>query len=417
MLKRFYISWFIYWGVYLLQPVYSLHLSTSKAFLYQFYFVAIVSIGYAISLIFFHVTRKNEIFRNREYSSVFISRLIKIGYVFSCLGLILLIIDKVGIQKINLLQSVAVIRDQWQFNAENRGYSVSSLYSAAGYLIGSSYYLCLIILFSLRYILPEKKRLQMIILGLFFLLMNSLLTGGRSGFLLLISLLSFSYFSNSVLHVKNIFSSRLTKTIFLIFFILIMIYSEFIFELRASRSNLSINEYIYNFIYSLGLQEYKFIQESDGWVIIYFRHINFILSYLTHSFATMAEIADYKGDSQNVLFLTIQSILSKASLMCYLPNDSLVQGRLASLPGLLLLAFKDVGLFIGAFVIGFCSNLANFIYKRRPYLILPLFLASIFESLLILSPFLFSWDLIFFPYAVFGAVITYLLARIKFKVI
>jgi hypothetical protein len=415
MLKRFYLTWCIYWGVYLIQPVHTIFSSTSHAFFYQVYFVAFVTFGYLFSFFIFKKIGKSAIDKYREYPILFINRIIKTGYVLSLFGVLLLFIDKIFIQEIDFTQSIAVIRDQWQLNAALRDDSISSIYSAIGYLVGSSYYLCLLLLFSPNYILPKKRRIILILIGFIFLFLNSLLIGGRSGILLLISLVPFSYFSNSHFQHKSLFSSKFDKASLIIICILFVIYSSYIFELRAFRSGLSVNEYITIFMDSLGLQEYDFIKEPENWIMNFLRILNFIVSYLTHSFSTMAEIADYSGSSQNVIFLTYQLLLSKLNLMTYLPNDILLHGRLASLPGLLFLTNNYAGIFFGAFVLGFLSNLMNYIYRNNVLLVLPLIFVSLFESILILSPYLFSWDLIFFPFVISGGLITYILAKIKFK--
>jgi hypothetical protein len=122
------------------------------------------------------------------------------------------------------------------------------------------------------------------------------------------------------------------------------------------------------------------------------------LSYLTHSFATMAAIVDAPTEDKHIIFLGAADILYKVGLSSQPDFNWFLSGRFPSLPGALLHEFGWAGLAFGGVVTGATAGGCAVWTALHPRRLLPLGAYTMAGSILLLSPALFAGDLLAFPF-------------------
>ncbi len=397
-LKRFWMVWVGYWLVYLAQPINSIYGSLPQAWLLQFLFVIALSLAYFVgaSALSLRAVRLEDL--NQQE----LIRTIWWGLLISVLGTFFLAYDKLTLQGIDYTQGLAMARGQWQRMSEAREGKVSSLFSAFGYLFGGAYFVSLALASSRRVRLSDQRRMLFLFLGLLLLMANSALTGGRSSILLAIAFVSYSYFSSG--QSEPLWHSKMTRLSFFAIGTILAFYLLYVFYARAMRSEIESAAYSLDFLAYLGLEPMPWFVDlvNSSTLGALLAMGNLAVSYLTHSFVTTGAILEYAGDEKGqALFSHLISIGAKLGLVSS-PNEWFLSGRFPSLPGGLYLQYGLSGLLLGSAIIGVISGLSSLLYARRPDSLILFFVCGSIECVLLLSPFLFAGDLLFFPFIVVG---------------
>jgi oligosaccharide repeat unit polymerase len=404
-LKRFLIVWLIYWITFLLQPVKSLYPDVYAAFILQLVFVFFLSISYVVAVNLWNTNSIKTDHGFRPLAPLRSEKIIKYGLLIGALGFGFLLYDKIVYQGIDYSDGLAVAREQWRDIGEQRHGDISSPFSVLGYLIGGAYFFPLTLTLSSFVFLKDPRRFAYIVVGVFLLICNSLITGGRSSIILAVALSSFGYFSSKKfgpLFKEMHFVKSLVTMILLVFFYLV-----YVFYSRAEASGFEVERYGLEFLEYLGLESYEwfasYCQSSSVGGILSL--LNLTVSYLTHGVATTAAIVQNSSSgSGDVIFSHFYSLGAKVGLTDP-PVEWFLAGRSPSLPGALYLMYGISGLIFGASVIGVISAISVSLFCHFPRSILLFGLCAIFESILILSPFFFVGDLLSFPFAVIGGLI------------
>lgn len=411
MAKHFLMVWLIYWAAVALVPVHSVYPATEAALLLQLGFVIFVILGYGATSVLLNIPSAP---RWGEVNILDLRSLILVALALSFLGTTFLVYDKIYVQGIDYSKGIAFARQEWRRLGESRDGEISSVFSVLGYFFSSGYFVAGILIIAVKNGLSQRFRLFSLVCVFLLLMINSLISGGRSNVLLLLTLLLAAMSSQRGWSFRDIINSRFSR-----FFILAMVlfaasYTLYVFYERAEASGLTAVEYVTGFLPYLGL-------EIDRWYLDVLGENLFIslsailvlaMSYITHSFSTTAAIADSVQEDKIIVFLHALNLFNKLGLVAPPDNSWFLAGRFPSLPGALWYQYGGLGLFFGSFLLGVGSALAKLILVTRVNRIIPLSLYVASCSILLLSPILLAMDFMSFPFVILSFCQVALLGRV-----
>lgn len=403
-LKRFWVIWVSYWLAYLFQPVRSIYQDINLAWLLQFVFVMVLSLAYAIGACLLLACTKPLPVGKAEIDQVEVNMIIRWGLWISFLGLVFLAYDKIVVQGIDYSLGLAAAREQWRMSGETRDGQISSLFSSLGYLFGGAFFVSLGLTLSGSVLLPDSTRFRFFLFGFFLLMANSLATGGRSSIMLAVAFVSFGYFSSRQ-GGRPLWRNSGIKKLFAATGIFAIAYIFYVFYSRALASEAGMAEYSLDFLEYLSLEPMSWFAEfaATSTMGSMLALVNLAVSYLTHSLVTTAAIIGQAGDSGNAIFVHLMSIGAKIGVFDA-PVEWFLAGRFPSLPGALYMQFGITGLLLVASVVGIIAGLSCAMFFRRPASMNLFLVCASIESILLLSPFVFAGDLLFFPFMLIGGV-------------
>lgn len=415
-LKHLWFVWGMYWVLYLLQPVHSLYKNIELAWLLQLLFLFTLSIAYALGACIYPLTSSASHRGDNRLDQVGVERIIRAGIWTSFIGLFFLGLDKIIIQGIDYSQGLATAREQWRIIGEERDGQISSLYSALGYFLGGAFFISLALTLSRIVQLSDSKRFQYMFLCFTILMMNSVLTGGRSSILLAIGFISFGYYLYEKRTRATLWTSIIYKKLFIALPAIGAAYTLFIFNSRALTSGMSVTDYSLDFLDYLGLGPSPWFSEFSGSSIFgkILALLNLAVSYLTHSLVTTAAIIGNADNSGNAVLIHLMSLGAKLGLTNP-PTEWFLAGRFPSLPGALYMQLGLPGLLAISAILGIISGYVRTWFACRSNSIMLFFACSCIETVLLLSPFLFAGDLLFFPFMLVGGVIAIAMGKIHRK--
>lgn len=416
MLKSFFATWIIYWLVVLLLPVHSIYPGVYPAFMLQLCFVLLVAVGYCSVPLLCRSSGSPSVQQGRIPNA---NLLIRVSIFLSLIGFCSLLFDKVYIQHVSYLDGLAVAREQWRQLGEEREGKVSSIWSAIGYLVGSSYYAGLVLTITQSAFLTAGQRIRAMALVFFFVLTNSIITGGRSNFLLLAVVAIAALSSRRSIKLASVFQSPTQRRLFHFGAAISVCYIVYIFYARADAGNQLVSTYVSGFLPYLGL-------EFDGWyrsnlendsIGASFNMLVLVLSYMTHSFATVAAIVDAPLEDKTILFHNAASLLYKLDLTNKPDDLWFLSGRFPSVPGALWHQYGVFGFFLGSLFLGGASGAAKVWAAIIPNRVLPLAAHVLTCATLLLTPYVFAPDVLSFPYVAFAFVMLAALSRALMHVV
>jgi oligosaccharide repeat unit polymerase len=414
MLKSFIYSWLIYWILALVLPVHSIYPAVMEAFFLQMSFVGLVCLGYvgAISALAgprMPTSRQAEVWGAR--------RVVRLAILLSLIGLIFLVYDKAVIQGIDYSDGLAVAREQWRQIGEEREGRASSRWSALGYLIGSGYYVMLVVLLVQPHRFSGRERLAVIGIAFVFALANSVITGGRSNFMLILVFALAALSARRGINLATVFPERRHRRAVALVSMTTLSYLVYVFYDRAQAGGELVTLYVVNFLPYLGLDFdpwYGRIADS-GWLATVGHMTILVVGYLTHSLATFAAIVDAPSEDKVILFGNAAGILYKLELIGRPEGDWFLAGRFPSVPGALWHQFGPLGFLIGSLLIGLSAGLCASWAARARRGLFPLGMYTMAGATLMLTPYVFAPDLLSFPFVFSAFVILALLGRITWR--
>tara|TARA_R100001143_G_C3360741_1_gene135406 strand:- start:13301 stop:14443 length:1143 start_codon:yes stop_codon:yes gene_type:complete len=352
--------------------------------------------------------------RTDENQLVGARKIIVFSLILSILGLAFLIFDKAFIQGIDYSQGLAYARENWRQQGEAREGAISSLFSVLGYVLSGALFLALALLPTKHVAISDFRRFLYFLIGATCLVISSVITGGRSSILLALAIMSFGYFSSKE-RGSALFGKARYRWVIYTTGLILFVYTVYIFYTRAQSTGISPAEYGISFLYYLGLkpaawfEAYSHTSNLGGVASI----LNLALAYLTHSIATTAGVIQYSGEQGVVLFNYIVLIFSKLGLTPP-PPDWFLSGRFISVPGGLYFQFGVLGVCVGAIALGLASGFLIALSFRKRQSIFLFFLASLLETILLLSPFLLAVDFLYFPILLLsGLIVIFFLSPLK----
>jgi oligosaccharide repeat unit polymerase len=415
MIKRFVLVWVIYWTLYAIQPVSSIYTNITQAFILQISFVIMTVIFFVLGSSY-NGRAMSSANINIEFFDTKISYLaIRYGIIISIIGLAFLMYDKIYVQRIDYSQGLALARQEWRVLGEERESASSSIFSATGYLFGGAYFISLALLLSRLVKLSDSRRAIGLTLCAILLITNSALTGGRSSILLAIVFGCFGFFTKSTnMKGESLFKNNTLNQYFKILLLLGLVYVLQVFYSRSLASDQFVGAYSLAFLEYLGfvpLNWFVHIAYETDWGAA-LSLLNLAVSYLTHSLSTTAAILSTPHQSGDALFVNFMQIGAKFGIFSQ-PTDWFMGGRFASFPGALYFQYGTSGVVIGAAICGIVSGALSRAFSRNHNGILLFFLCSMAELILLMSPFLFAAEFLFFPSVVIGGFLTIFLARLR----
>lgn len=407
MLRAFWLSWLLYWSLLLVLPLQPIYPHAIEAFAIQFGFVALVSLGYGLVLL---AGGEKPLPRASEHRLEHAASLAVVALCLSAVGAAFLYYDKTAIQGIDYSEGLASARQQWSRLGEERQ-GVSSIYSALGYAIGSSYYVVLVIAICQPQI-TRYKRVGLLGAAVGMALLNSYLTGGRSGLILFGAIALSATLARRGSNLLQMFPGTIDRIVVASLMAVVAAYALYVFQARAGANDLDAENYVANFLPFLGF-------DWVGWSGASYTSIDQVkalsilaAAYLSHSFTTVAAMVDDPGGGNVMLFGQIFAILGKLGISTPNPiNEPFLPGRFPSLPGALWYNYGNSGLIFGSLVLGALGGVARHWTTKRPSNILPLGAFSMTGAVLALSPLLFAGDFIFFPFTVIAFVLLAVLSK------
>ena len=411
MIRRFVAVWVFYWVLFVVMPLDSTHGNSLVAFILQLIFVVLVLSAvvfarqFAPAITFITYPNISQIRMQ--------SRLVAVSIFISMLGFMLLVYDKQALQGVDYSEGLANAREQWRHIGEEREGAASSIYSAIGYLIGSSYFFGAILLVSRRIYFTDKFRFISSFLIFILTMLNSIITGGRSSILLLAAFVFSSYCVNKSGYKRKLFETNIYSLVIVIFIVTAIFYMAYIFSLRSEASDSTIQNYVEGFLPYLNLEPtatYSYIIEKTGLGSI-LSALSLCGAYLTHSLVTTALIIDSNETGGIVIMGHIANLLYKTGLIESVNRDWFLAGRFPSFPGGVYYQMGLSGVFFIAIILGFCSVFIERLIRKygNSPMILICYCAT--EAILVLSPLLFAADLLSFPFVITGGVISIIIVK------
>lgn len=414
VIRRFLYSWLIYWALVLLIPVHSIYPAVDEAFLLQLTFVCLVTAGYFLASrgqreILMPGVLQGQILLTR--------RLIRISLWMSLAGFLLLVFDKIYIQHIDYTHGLALARQQWTDVGEARAGKPSSVWSILGYALGSAYYVTAVLVVTQTSMLSARERLRGIGGALLFAFANSIITGGRSNFLLLAMVSLAALSARRGLHIHDIFTSRAQRRFLTATAVLIGVYIVFIFAGRASAGDQVVYEYVVNYLPWMGVafDSWYVRSVSEGWIGTVGHMTVLVVGYLTHSFATAAAIMEAPHEDKIIIFGNLADILYKFGLVPRPDNNWFLEGRFPSVPGALWHEFGLGGFVIASLLLGVVSSWSSLWAVTNPRRLLPLCIYTLTAATLLLTPYVFAPDFLSFPPVVVAVVLLAALSRVALR--
>ena len=397
MVKHFLGVWLIYWVTVALLPVHSIYPATAEAFALQCAFVTLVLGTYTLT---YALLGEPALPAAGRFDVPTAPTLILISLVMSILGFVFLAYDKAYIQGIDYSEGIAVAREEWRRDGEAREGQASSVFSVMGYLLGSGYYVAAVLAVTQVGVLSARKRVWILLASFILVMVNSAISGGRSNILLMTVFMFGAMAARGELKLQILFNTQAQRRKLILAAGLAVAYTLFVFYQRAQDSNVSDLEYTLDFLPYLGLEpEEWYTSLMDGSSASPLSAI-FVLavSYLTHSFASVAAIIDASAEDKTIIFVHITGILSKLALVNRPDGDWFLEGRFPSFPGALWHQYGGIGFVFGSLLLGVISAFANAWTAWQPARLLPLGAFVMVYSVLLLTPALFAGDFLSFPF-------------------
>jgi hypothetical protein len=398
MSRHFLVVWSVYWALLAVLPVRSIYPATMESMLLQMAFVALVLLVIQIAEF---VLASRQLPPAGAHDLPYAAVLVKWALAMSLVGVTCLIIDKVFIQHIDYSEGIAVAREQWRRLGDEREGSVSSIFSVLGYLFGSAYFVALVLAVTQTKALAPSQRIWTMFACLMLMMLNSLITGGRSNVLLVLTFVFAAMASRRGLGLRTILGPRLGVQMLLLMVALSTVaYSIFVFYQRAEAGGERSTAYVLEFLPYLGLEAASWYRDLLGDDILSSFSAMSILavSYVTHSFASTAAIIDGPSEDKTLILIHVFTILSRLGIGANPDGDWFLAGRLPSLPGALWHQFGAFGFVIGSMSLGVLCAVAKTWTARKPRRLLPLGVFAMSYVILILSPALFAGDFLSFPF-------------------
>jgi hypothetical protein len=401
--------WLLYWLLILIAPFHSTAPSPWMGIAIQLLFFVSVLAGYAFIASQHPGGHKvDQVFDNPKS----LVRLFWLSIFFAFMGSLSLSFDRIVIQGISFSDGLAVAREKWRQAGEERGGSISSIFSVLGYLFAPAFYYSIINLTAYRKAHARKIKLKWLII-IILIGWNTILTGGRS-----VAFVALVMFAASHVYTRQFFTTRsssiwqrivasrvfvLKKSTLLrnLVFLSLIGYSLYIFAVRSAANEMTVAHYVDQALNGLGLKMYSVIDNIIPYLpfATVFYLLTLFLGYLIHSYVVVSKIYFYPYPNKSlVIFVSFGLILAKLGIISEPNTEWFLAGSFPSLPGALYLQGGFVLMILFGFLLGaglaFC--IAS-IYRFR-YNSMLLFVYIILLSTLMTSPVLFIFDSLMFPF-------------------
>lgn len=343
----------------------------------------------------------------RPLSDREVNHLVLMGIAASAIGIVLIAYVRVSVQGIDFSQGLAVARELWRNEGEERS-GVASPLSIPGYGLGF-FFLAATFIGHLHWesLKPLTRRL-LLFSTVIFVAGYSVLTGGRSILLLqLISMLS----AGAVRRAQGRlgFPGRFWRNLIsgLVVFLVAIGYVLYVFSDRAAKSGISADLYAQGAINYMGGEATDGFRAIGFWPepassITYFAVITG--GYITHSAGTLASVMEYSSRPGITMFVGLQLLLARLGAVQPADDSWALSGAFLSLPGSVWYEFALPGVIAAALVTGACLAVSSRFVSGSAGGGLSVAFSAASLIVAMTSPLIFVPDALAFPFMVLGYV-------------
>jgi oligosaccharide repeat unit polymerase len=400
MIKPFLASWALYFLLLFALPFELIYPNVAAALLIQVGFVILVALS------FLATSGPSDRLHYLEGEITHARSLTNLALILSIAGLLALIFDKVAIQGIDYSQGLASAREQWrQVGMRRSGFS--SPFSVVGYMIGSSYFVAILLVTAQHHQFSRVERMWVYFMAVVLGLANSAITGGRSSLLLLLAFIVSSFVVRRGVRLGSIVPNLIDRVLLAGAAVAVAGYVLLVTSQRAAFSDMATSLYVQQGTIFLGLPLKEwFIRTFDTSALSsILAALVYTGSYLVHSFTTVCAMIDAPPEGGTIILNHPLRLLSRLGLTAPPDETWFLAGRFPSLPGALWYQFGTVGLVLGSMLLGAVSGLATRWSRLRPHALLPAGIEACCCVTLLLSPLIFAGDLLAFPFVVLAVLI------------
>jgi hypothetical protein len=327
------------------------------------------------------------------------------GLLASAIGIVLIAYVRISVQGIDFTQGLAVARELWRNEGEERS-GIASPLSIPGYGLGF-FFLASTFIAHLHWeqLRPLTRRL-LVTSCLLFVAGYSVLTGGRSILLLqLISVLS----AGAVRRAQGrlAFPGRFWRMAIsgVAVFLATIGYVLYVFSDRAAAGGVTAD------FYAEGAVAFMGGVPTDGFhglallpepldSLSYFAVVTG--GYVTHSAGTLASVMEYTTHGGVTVFTGAQLLLARLGLLQPVDEDWALSGAFLSLPGAFWYQFGLQGVMAAALVCGGSLAVTSRFVARGVGGGLTVAFAAVSLIVAFASPLIFAPDALAFPFMVLG---------------
>ncbi|NUT79797.1 hypothetical protein [Pseudomonas brassicacearum] len=316
----------------------------------------------------------------------------------SIIGLFFLVVDR------SLYQGVDFLNDNFveirsRLNGERTGgEGVSSVFSVLGNLLQFWYYFAFVFLIYYYEFFSSRQRLTLSVLIVISLLIGSYILGGRS----LIGVLGVSFIAVIIARGSSgrvVYSELFkVKSLAWIFFasILCLMVIMYVFYARASVGGNNSEAYLNSFVEHLhGVRTQSYEACSGGVVCDLKNYLLLTALYVTHTFWVLSENIQYVPSDAggSALWGGVLALYSKIGSAT--GGEYQYAGLFNSLPGSIYYEYGQLGVIVGALLLGSLLSFMNFLLLRSVGIFKVIFYVALLDTLLV-APVLSSLNVIMF---------------------
>lgn len=326
----------------------------------------------------------------------------------SIIGLLFLVIDR------SLYQGVDFLNDNFveirsRLNGERGGgEGVSSVFSVLGNLLQFWYYFAFVFLIYYYEFFSARQRRTLGVLIIISLLTGSYILGGRS----LVGVLGVSFIAVIIARGssgRGVYSELFkVRSLVWIFFagMSCLVIIMYVFYARASVGGNNSEAYLNSFVDHLhGVKTLSYEACSGGAVCDLKNYLLLTALYVTHTFWVLSENIQYTPSDAggSALWGGVLALYSKIGSAA--GGEYQYAGLFNSLPGSIYYEYGQLGVMVGALLLGGLLSLMNFLLLRSAGVFKVIFYVALLDTLLV-APVLSSLNVIMFIFVLASLCVT-----------
>jgi uncharacterized membrane protein (UPF0136 family) len=334
-----------------------------------------------------------------------LNRIVMMGVGLSAVGIALLVYVRLAVQGIDYSRGIAIARQLWRVEGEERG-GISSPLSIPGYGLGFFFYASTFLGHLHWEHLKARTRRILVTGSLLFVAMHSILSGGRTVLLvLIISVMSTGLIRK--LQRKKSFPGKFWRNIILgIFFLLASLsYVIYVFSERASANGISPEIYATGTLHALGATPTDSFRMISSFPEPFAAVANLGViagAYVTHSIGTVASVMEYQSHQGAATFIGVRELLTRLGAVPASDESWILSGAFLSLPGAFWYDFGLVGVIVVGLLLGAALFMARQIVLGSIGGGITMAFAVAALTTAFLSPLILAADSLAFPFMLMG---------------
>ncbi len=396
-------TWFLVLLLDFLVPVKSVFLIESKVISLGISFIYILLSSITAVLYYQILLQNNSKLQAPQPNVVFntnlIKRIIRTSALLSLIGLFCFGYDKANIQELDYSDGIAAARHQFIDNGVGRENSVSSIFSVLGYFLGGFSFIGLFFSLVFKEEIKKTHFFFYSLLSFISIIGVSVLTGGRTSIIIIITIFISSYIIRGYFGLKKWPFSRRSSLYVSLVILLLFVYNLYIFSERARTANKLSHLYMETMLYWMQGVEQKSIENINSLPVVgdFADFIIILWVYLTHSNWIFEGVIETSVRDGMATFNGFWVIFAKLKLLPALKEWAFT-GRFICWPGGLYYDFGLIGMCFISVIHGLIA--ATYIFRvniSRSLTVFNLLMLLVIFSITITSPFIIVIDVLMFP--------------------